>query len=101
MYPTCVTRARRCAVAALTLFVLSTTVLAQVSATGGIEGRVLNPRNGEYLENARVTVEASGLTVFTESDGFYRFSQVPAGPARLKIFYTGLPTQTEDVVVTA
>ena len=74
---------------------------AQSMATATIEGRVLNPRSGEYLENARVSVEASGLEAFSESDGSYRLRNVPAGVVKLRVFYTGLPTQTGEVAVAA
>jgi iron complex outermembrane recepter protein len=74
---------------------------AQSMATATIEGRLLNPRSGEYLENARVSVEGSGLEAFSESDGSYRLRNVPAGVIQLKVFYTGLPTQTAEVVVAA
>jgi iron complex outermembrane recepter protein len=72
---------------------------AQVVAAGSIEGRVVNPRSGEYLVNARVTLEGTGLEAFTESDGTYRLTNVPPGTARLKVFYTGLPVQTDAVAV--
>jgi hypothetical protein len=34
-------------------------------ATGTIAGRILNSGTGEYLENARVTVEGAGLEALT------------------------------------
>jgi TonB-dependent receptor len=73
---------------------------AQSVATGIVEGRVLNLRNGEYLENARVTVEGTGLETFTDSSGQYRLTNVPAGPARVRVFFTGLDVQTATVAVT-
>ena len=42
------------------LFVYVTTpTQAQTTQPGTIQGRVLNSRNGEYLENARVTIEGT------------------------------------------
>jgi len=76
-------------------------VAAQSSATGLIEGRVLNPRTGAYVENVRLTVEGSALQTFSESDGSYRLTNVPAGTVRLTALYTGLPPQTLAVVVRA
>ena len=73
---------------------------AQSVATGTVEGRVLNLRNGEYLERARVTVEGTGLETFTDASGQYRLTNVPAGPARVRVFFTGLDVQTETVAVT-
>ena len=64
-----------------------------------IEGRAMNTRNGEYLENARVTVEGTALVAFTDSRGHYRLSNVPVGAARLTVFFTGLDPLTETVTV--
>ena len=50
-----------------------------VELTGTIEGRVLNTRNGEYLERARVTVEGTQIETFTDSSGHYRLSGLPPG----------------------
>jgi iron complex outermembrane recepter protein len=73
---------------------------ASAQSTGGnIEGRVLNTRNGEYLEKARVTVEGSRLETFTDSSGQYRLVGVPAGTARIKVFHTGLVAQTRAINV--
>jgi len=74
--------------------------LAQ-AATGTIEGRVLNTRNGEYLERARVTVEDTQIETFTDGSGHYRLTGVPTGAARVKVFHTGLVVQTRVVVLAA
>jgi len=74
---------------------------AQATARGTIEGRVLNTRNGEYLEKARLTIEGTGIETFTDSSGQYRFSGVPVGALKVRVFYTGLDVQTETVVVAA
>ncbi len=74
---------------------------AQSVATGNVEGRVLNVRNGEYVERARVTIEGTGLETFTDASGQYRLTNVPAGPARVRVFFTGLDLQTASVVVTS
>ena len=72
---------------------------AQATARGTIEGRVLNTRNGEYLEKARLTIEGTGIETFTDSSGQYRFSGVPVGAVKVRVFFTGLDMQTETVVV--
>jgi iron complex outermembrane recepter protein len=74
---------------------------ATSAATGTIEGRVLNSRSGEYVENARVTVEGTSLETFTDADGNYRLSQVPAGTARVRAFFTGFPPQITESPVGA
>jgi iron complex outermembrane recepter protein len=74
---------------------------AQVTTHGMIEGRVLSGRSGEYLANARITIEGTGLEAFTDSDGNYRLANVPVGAVRLTTFFTGLPPQTVALTVTA
>jgi iron complex outermembrane recepter protein len=76
-------------------------MVAQVANAGMIEGRVVNARSGEYLANARVTVENTSLETFTDSDGNYRLTNVPVGPARVTTFFTGVPPQTNPVKVIA
>src|SRR5687767_15465419 len=78
---------------------LSLSASAQTSITGTIEGRVINARSGEYLEKARVSVEGTSIETFTDTGGFYRLTNVPAGSARVRIFYTGLPPETQAVPV--
>lgn len=74
---------------------------AQAPATGSIEGRVYDPARSNYLERARVTLEGTSHETFTDETGQYRFTDVPAGTARVKIFFTGLAPQTASVAVTA
>ncbi|MBI5692494.1 MAG: carboxypeptidase regulatory-like domain-containing protein [Verrucomicrobia bacterium] len=74
---------------------------ASPSATGTVEGRVANPATGEYLEHARITIEAAGLEAFTDTAGFYRLTGVPAGTAQVRAFFTGLSAQTSTVTVAA
>ena len=72
---------------------------AQSTAVGLIEGRVTNPRTGAYVENARVTVAGTALETFTESDGSYRLTNVPAGNARVTVLFSGMPPQVVAVDV--
>ncbi len=74
---------------------------AQTTASGTIEGRVLNTRNGEFLENAHFTIEVTVLVVLTDSTGLYRFLNVPVGVTKVRAFFTGLEVLNETVVVTA
>jgi len=98
--PSLLTSIRRATLTvALAAFAVAVTY-AQSLATGIVEGRVLNVRNGEYVERARVTVEGTGLETFTDASGQYRLTNVPAGPARVRVFFTGLDVQTESIVVT-
>ncbi len=74
---------------------------AQNQANGTIEGRVFNTTSGEYVENARLTIEGTNRETLSDSGGFYRFASVPAGAVRVRVFYTGLAVQTERVAVVA
>jgi len=71
------------------------------SASSTIEGRVLNPLTGDYLNNAVVTLEGTNREVMTDSSGAYRLSQVVPGTVTLRVFYTGLDTQRVDLDVPA
>jgi TonB-dependent receptor len=84
------------AIASLFLVVAAT---AQTAGTGTIEGRVFDSGRNEYLEKARLSLEGTGQEVFTDSGGFYRFTNVPAGTARVRAFFTGLVAQTVTVSV--
>ena len=79
---------RRC-LAAAGLFVFAAVLGAQGVSTGTIEGRVFDVRRGQYLDKARITIEGSKQETFTDGDGLYRLSDVPAGTVTLKVFYTG------------
>ena len=67
--------------------------------TGSIEGRVSNATSGAYVERARLTIEGTTLETFTDDGGNYRFSGVPAGSARITVFFTGLAQQAATVAV--
>ncbi|MBI5768671.1 MAG: carboxypeptidase regulatory-like domain-containing protein [Verrucomicrobia bacterium] len=86
------------------LLALAATTLrspAQTPATGVIVGRVANAHSGEFLENARVTVDGTALEAFTDDTGEFRLEGVPAGTAKLRVFFTGFDAHTESIVVTA
>jgi TonB-dependent receptor len=87
--------------AGLIAFLMPAGAWAQAPAPGTIEGRVFDPRRGEYVENARITLEGSGRQVFSDPTGYYLIPNVPAGTAQLSVFFTGRGTQTEQVAVGA
>ncbi len=74
---------------------------ATASATGRISGRVGHAGNGQYLNNARITVKGTDLVAFTDESGTFQLPRVPAGPVLLEIFYTGLESRQLAVNVTA
>ncbi len=91
----------RAYLAALTALLLGAALHAQGPATGTIEGRVFDSGRAEYLERARLTIEGTTLETFTDESGQYRLANVPAGTARLRVFFTGLLPQTVAVTVAA
>lgn len=66
--------------------------------TGTIEGRVLNA-NQESLERALVAIAGTDQQTLTDSLGFFRLRNVPAGPVEIRTFYTGMPQQQRTLVV--
>jgi len=86
---------------ALALALFAGAFSAAYASTGTIEGRVLNSRSGAVAENARVSIEATPLVAFTDADGFYRLTDVPAGTARVRVFYTGFSPHFETVTLAA
>ncbi len=83
------------------MFVLSLPAAAPSDSYGTIEGRVFNPTTGDYVENARISIEGSTLETFTDALGQYRLINVPAGSARVNVFRTGVPLQTVPVAIAA
>eukprot|EP01041_Mallomonas_annulata_P023893 gene23893-44501_t len=53
--------------AALLLASVPGAAQAQGAATGRIAGRVFNSRTGQYLENARLSIDGTSLAVFTDA----------------------------------
>ena len=79
----------------------SPSIARPAAGSGMIEGRVFNPGTGEYLEFVRVTVEGTSLETFTDSSGEFRLANVPAGPAKVTAFRTGVPPLSQIVTVAA
>jgi iron complex outermembrane recepter protein len=68
-------------------------------ATGTLEGRVQDVSTGDYLNNARVTIQGTHLTTLTNQFGEYRVADVPSGQVQVTVFYSGLPTQSATLAV--
>ncbi|MSU51258.1 MAG: hypothetical protein EXS37_19590 [Opitutus sp.] len=75
--------------------------LAADAPSGTIEGRVYNTANGNYLNNARATLEGTGLEARTNAFGEFRFGQVPIGPATVTVAVSGFPSKSTTVTVVA
>jgi len=85
----------------LALIASNAALLGAASGKGSLAGRVSYAASGEYLELARVTLEGTGRETLTDSVGAYTFAEVPAGPVRVRVFYTGLPGESAAVTVNA
>jgi iron complex outermembrane receptor protein len=72
---------------------------AAPAAAGTIAGRIQNPATGEYLERVRIRLAGTSQETFSDADGYYRLVGVPAGEARLEVFFTGSAPQTLAVSV--
>lgn len=72
---------------------------AQSIDTGTVSGSVLNETTGNYVANARVSIEAHALETFTDEYGQYRFPRVPAGSVSVRVDYIGFPSATQVVQV--
>ena len=76
-------------------------VEAQAQGTGTIQGRVYKPATKEYVNNAEVRLEGTGQITYSESDGSFRFSNVPAGTANITVSFIGYNTAKESFTVAA
>lgn len=76
----------------------TTTTAGQI--TGSVTGRVKNVVTGQYLNNARISVQGTNLLAFTDESGTYRLAGVPSGSAVLEVFYTGLDEKKVPVTIT-
>jgi TonB-dependent receptor len=70
-------------------------------SVGAIEGRVYNAINGNYLNNARATLEGTGREARTNGAGEFRFDQVPIGQATVTVAVSGFPSKSTTVMVVA
>ncbi|MEY4938595.1 MAG: hypothetical protein RIQ93_330 [Verrucomicrobiota bacterium] len=65
--------------------------VAQVApARTALSGIVINAGTGKTLQSARVVIVGTGRTTLTDEQGVYEFTDLPAGPIVLSIYYTGL-----------
>ncbi len=55
-----------------------------------VRGRVLNTTTGQYLRNAEVRVQGTGIVTYTNDDGSFEITNVPTGEVTIVVRYAGL-----------
>src|SRR5688500_15529404 len=61
---------------------------AEPAPSATLTGRV-QLSTGQYVSNATVSVKGTTFSTTTDPYGYYRFTQLPAGPVLLQVSYTG------------
>ena len=69
------------------------------AAAGIVEGRVANLATGDYVGNARVSVEHSALETTTNDYGEYILPNLPAGPVTVHVEISGYVAQSATATV--
>ncbi len=78
-----------CTAAILAVLCACSTFASAQSATGAIEGRVIDAVSGQPLPGATVLVEGSSVTTSTDRTGSFRITGVEVGERTLLISYLG------------
>ena len=70
-------------------------------SSGSISGRIIDPGTGEYLRNAiiRLDTPSGSRSVRSGARGEYRIADVPAGPVKLTVQFTGYAPAEVDLEV--
>lgn len=82
-------------------FSLATLLFGQATGTATITGRVSDSGSGRSLQGAVVRVAGTTIVDYTDQEGRYTLSNVPAGTASVEVEYIGLDLFKESVVVLA
>ena len=64
-----------------------------------IKGSTLNSANGLYLEGVRISIEGTGIVIFSERGGSFTIRNLKPGDYTLKATYIGYPVYTQNVNV--
>lgn len=78
---------------------LGLAVVAVAAETGTIEGRIANASSGNFLNNAVVSVSGGNAEALTNERGEYRLVNVPAGPVRVMVAFSGMEPQEASAVL--
>ncbi len=80
--------------------VLLTAGATSLAAQGTVVGRITDRASGQALVAARVQVIGTNITGQTNAEGRYRFVNVPAGEATIRVIALGYAAANETVTVT-
>jgi len=78
---------------------LATAAIAPVAAAGEVKGEVVDASGTRALRGATVSIVELGLTAQVESDGAFRFANLPAGSYTLRVQYPGAAEQSRAIEV--
>ena len=85
----------------LALLLLTAPLRAAGGAPGSLTGTVNNVGTGNFLEGAKVSVAALGLSTLTDHTGRFVLAEVPAGDYEVVAAYVGLDAVTKTLHVDA
>ncbi len=83
------------------LLTAASPAFAQATATGTISGRVAEGATGRSLQGAVVRVTGTSAVDYTDADGRYTLTGIPAGTAAVEVEYVGLDLSKQTVSVTS
>lgn len=83
------------------LGLISPATWAQSAETGTLIGRVLNGTNNQYIPRAKVALEGTNLSTFTNDFGEYTLINVPVGVAKVTVTFAGQKPVESSVEVGA
>ncbi|OXG05835.1 carboxypeptidase family protein [Flavobacterium araucananum] len=69
------------------------------TGTGTIKGRVVDKRNSEGLENARISSSPTTSTVFSDKDGYFVIEKVPVGKYSFQAQKDGFTARFEPATI--
>ncbi|MBL9213085.1 MAG: TonB-dependent receptor [Opitutaceae bacterium] len=79
----------------------ATLLTAQSPATGGLTGRVYDSATGRSLQGAIVRIAGTTVVDYTDPEGRYTLTSVPAGAQMVEVEYVGLDPFKQAVTITA
>ena len=92
---------RACVPIVAALLAWAAPAAVQAQATGSVTGTVLDRVSGQPVMGARMVLVGTRRQAVTNQDGSFRFDDVPAGEATLRVLRIGYAPQDQTVAVTA